>query len=159
MKDGPFKSSLEETIKEISHYLEQHGFSSPPTRIYKGMTIIRWFRDFGWKRDAIEIRYRSYEITVLVNLVVLISVGKNEDEFCEFGGRGISTPVIPRLFHKVRSKWYAKKVVKLLSKQMTWFEQYETKEKCLRMSEDETRTGPRAGATYTSALRKLKDSE
>jgi hypothetical protein len=159
MKDGPFKSSLESTIKEISDFLELHGFPSSPIRIYKGMTIFRWSRDYGWKRDAIEIRYRSTELCVFVSLVVLLKAGDggDDDQFCEFSGIGLSTPVIPRLFHKVRAKWYAKKVVKLLSKQFSWFEQYGAKEKCLKMSEVETRTGPRGGAAYLSALKKLRE--
>lgn len=159
MKDGPFKSSLQATIKEISRYLEQQGFPPAPSRIYHGMTIIRWSLDYGWKRDVIDIRYRSTEITVMVNLVVMLKAGNGSDDYCEFSGIGLGSPLIPRLFHKIRSKWYAKRVVKLLSKKMTWFEDYSSKEKCLKMSEFQDRNGPRGGQVYLSALAKLREEE
>jgi hypothetical protein len=144
-KQSPFKIVLEATCKVFDENLKKYGFSEEHEKITYGLFIRRWTRNFEWKIDTIEIRYRrGGELDIKLNFEVLLPTQiDNEKKLKMFSGIGIITPYVPHSFAKLRSNFYANKVLKLLRNKLEWFAEYSTPEKCLAKVDDQKRNGPR----------------
>jgi hypothetical protein len=141
-KKSEFKIALEAVSDLFNDQLKLFNFSDKFEKSTYGLNIRTWKRNYDWKIDTIDIRYRGAESYILLNLGVLLPITNNNSIYFDtFAGIGILTPHIPISFAELRSKWYAKTIYNILKNKLFWFDKYRTPQDCINDFNNTERNG------------------
>lgn len=140
------KAIVEATTTAFTETLPRYGFESAPDRSSEGSFRRWWSRRRGWKTDVTEIVFRrGGELHLPINFLIWFGPHNGTRPLHSYSGLNIATPRIPQFFTDLRAAGYAARCLAAVTKEIEWFEQFRTPERCLDRLTAMTHGGPRKG--------------